>query len=482
MSELRCSRLPKSRWRTPVLVAAVAAVVASVGLGAPSAWFDEAATASMVRRSSASLVATVVDRTDAVHGLYYLVLQRWADLAGTDIVALRVPSALATVAGAVFVWALATRIRPGRYALVAAAVYIALPTITWAATEARSYSMDAAAATAITLLLLRAVDGGGVARWIAYAVAAALAASLFLYAALVVLAHAAGMLALAAGRRRIRPFLASSSGAGLLVLPLGMLAGRQSAQVSWIPPVGPHTAGAVALQWFTHAPVAAAPGLAMLAVGAVLLVRRGEPGRDPLDAALLIAWLVVPTVVLVLLSAAGGHLYLARYLIVSAPAAALVIAWGVARAGRRTAVVLLAVLIAASVPSYLGQRTPDAKASDWNLAVQRVEMLRGPSTGVYFASVQARAILHAYPSVFEGFADVALRASAASIDRMWDEVVGPEAAVGRTAGLRRLLVVDQPDRDAAATRRSLDAFRAAGFRAVRVLRGPWTTLTELDRS
>src|SRR4051812_47390120 len=79
------------RASTPSVAAAVGGFGVLVGVAwawSPSAWFDEAATLSAVRRPRGELL-DLVAHVDAVHGLYYLVAQGWANVVGDSVTSLR---------------------------------------------------------------------------------------------------------------------------------------------------------------------------------------------------------------------------------------------------------------------------------------------------------------------------------------------------------------------------------------------------------
>src|SRR5215471_4147651 len=83
---------------TLVVPAAVTLVVGLWGATARPYWADEVDTVSAVSRSLPQLVR-LLGHVDAVHGLYYLLLWPVAQVAGTGVLATRLPS-VAAMAGA----------------------------------------------------------------------------------------------------------------------------------------------------------------------------------------------------------------------------------------------------------------------------------------------------------------------------------------------------------------------------------------------
>ena len=71
----------------------VAFLLHMVALGRPGPWDDEAVTVLSVRRSLASLVKSLRFH-DLVHGPYYFVGHLWGSVFGTEVVNIRVLSAL----------------------------------------------------------------------------------------------------------------------------------------------------------------------------------------------------------------------------------------------------------------------------------------------------------------------------------------------------------------------------------------------------
>ena len=164
------------------------------------------------------------------------------------------------------------------------------------------------------------------------------------------------------------------------------------------------------------------------------------------------SWLLVPT-----LSLMTGEIFwagfTARYASYSAPAAALLMASGLAWLGGRRRWSLAAgtlVVVLASVPIYASQREPYAKnQSDW--ADIRVVLRERAAVGDAVAfdegvrpSRRPRLALHTYPAGFDGLLDVTLRAPYWQNSTWYDRTYSMEeaAARGRLNGVRRLWLVE----------------------------------------
>jgi mannosyltransferase len=427
----------------PWLAGAAGVLVSLAGAGTVSLWTDEAATVSAATRSLPELWA-LVQRIDAVHAAYYLLMHAWTSIAGTSPVALRLPSALAVGVAVVGVHRLLVVCGRRDAAVLGALVAIVLPRITWMGIEARSFGPSAAVATWATVLLVVALQRGGVGRWIGYALLVGTGTALNIYVALLVGAHAVTVVlarAVAPGRRAA--WLVSAALGGLSASPVVLLAAGQQGQL------GDNqlsllqiTRGVVVNQWFlggtptrvteTASPTEpwalAALGLAALcwglvALGTVSARRRGSGLMCVPTSAMrvLMPVLVVPVVVVVGYSLVVSPLYNPRYFTFAAPACAALVGLGIAalrRRGVRTGVVAVVVLL--SAPIWLSQRQVTAKSgTDWAAAAQVLEERGRPGDGVYFAPLDddpeevvertTGNVAVVYPGAFEGLVDVAER-------------------------------------------------------------------------
>jgi mannosyltransferase len=208
-----------------VSIGGAATVVSMIGSGTASLWGDEAASVLSAERSVPSLI-DMVQRVDAVHGLYYLGLHFWILLAGPSPFAVRAPSAVAVglcVAGVVV---LGTLLRGRRFGVFAGLLCAVLPRLTDVGSEARSYAFSAAIATWLTVVLVLILRSRAprARLWVAYGALLAIGTWLFLYLALIAVAHLAVLL-LPPGRGRLVRSWSIAVGSGLVAAsPLLLLA------------------------------------------------------------------------------------------------------------------------------------------------------------------------------------------------------------------------------------------------------------------
>lgn len=421
-----------ARWGTAPVAALLGtggALVGLAGAGIPSYWGDEAASVMSALRPWPSLAA-VLEQIDAVHGVYYAFLHVWVSVFGISEFATRLPSAIGVglvVAGTVV---LARQFGSMRFAVVAGIVCAILPRSTFMATEARSYALGTAAAVWITVLLVRLLQQPRrpVGLWLLYGAAVAASAYLFLYLLLMLAVHAAYVLVL--HREAVGRWALGAATAVILAVPIMYLGYQQRGQIGFLAHREYVTLPNIfVFQWF-EPNVAAALFWLLVILGVVAAIRfRGRLGL------LSAAWLVIPTVLLILGNYLVSPIYNVRYLSMSTPAAALLIAAGLVyvagRFGRPLLVggLALAVLGAFSLPTYLAQRSPWAKDSGSDLRQVSDFMAANARSGdaVVFdettkPSQKPRLSLRLYPAGFEGLEDVELVTAYDRTSSLWDAV------------------------------------------------------------
>jgi len=411
----------------------------------PSYWGDEAASIMSAERSLPSLVG-MLDNVDAVHGLYYLFLHGWIDLFGASELSTRLPSAIAIGIGAAGTVTLARFFMGSRVAIGGGLIFMILPRVTYMGSEARSTAMATAIGVWLTVLLvqaLRSVTGSRrrqIVLWSGYSLLLAVGIYLFLYVALLLPVHATVVLVLGyrhhVWRRTGVRWLGASLLGLLLAAPIFLAGAAQREQIAFIGR-RPHVtvSEAAVMQWFDTVPVAImAWALIAVALVAVFLRRSGThrwtslPTRSSL--LVFLAWMVVPSVILLVGTRLVTPMYSLRYLSLCAPAVGIVIAVGVAALAthwmRAAAVVALVAVI---VPTYAEQRGDYAKndGSDWRQVADIIAAEATPGDGVVFdQSVRPsripRLAMHVYPDAFRGLQDVTLTRSYADTGWLWDEV------------------------------------------------------------
>ncbi|WP_186403626.1 glycosyltransferase family 39 protein [[Actinomadura] parvosata] len=150
------------RAASALVLAGPAALAGALGLwriDGPSYWADEGVSVSIASRPLADLPA-ILAHMDLVHGLYYVLLHLVASIAGTDEIAMRLPSVLATTVGAAVLAALGRRLLSPAAGLLAGLIYALLPVVSRYAQEARQYAMVSALLISTTYLLVVAIGSG----------------------------------------------------------------------------------------------------------------------------------------------------------------------------------------------------------------------------------------------------------------------------------------------------------------------------------
>ncbi|GAA5096269.1 glycosyltransferase family 39 protein [Microbacterium yannicii] len=446
------------RMHPALIVGVIGTVIGFAGSWIPSYWGDEAASVLSASRTWPSLGAMLL-QIDGVHGLYYGFLKVWTALFGTSEAATRAPSAIAVgfmVAGTVV---LARRFVGTRIAVIAGIIAAVLPRATYMAGETRSYAIGAAAAVWITVLLVRTVRPDASRRlWLVYGLACAAAMYLFLYLGLVLVVH--GIVVALLSRARWRMWARAAGFALLLAVPILVVGAIQREQIGFLARRHYATAANILTkQWFGYPLLAVAAWLLILTAAAWLIL--ALVGRRPLGArmrltVLTLTWLVAPTVLLLIGNALLAPMYNVRYLSFCAPAAAVLVALGIATIGETvvshwrpalTAVIATA-LVAASIPVYIGQRAPWAKdgGSDWRAVAEYVQ--RNASGGVVLfdqttkPSRDPRLALDIYPRAFAALDDIALEAPFVARTRLWDRVADNADVTSEITGASQAWAVE----------------------------------------
>jgi mannosyltransferase len=428
---------PPGRLLDPWLMAVVAAVISAAWACRPSLWFDEGATISASASRTLPELWKLLGHIDAVHGLYYLLMHGWFAVFPPTEFWSRLPSALAIGTAAAGITVFTKQFVPGRAtALCAGAVFAILPRTTWAGMEARSYAFAAAAAVWLTVLLVAAVRRNRPRLWLCYALGLMLSILLNLNLVLLVLVYAAMLPLLAPEKCRKSPVIwwaVSSAVAVGIMTPFIVFAHGQIWQVNWIYPVSWHYAFDIILrQYFDHS-VPFAILTAVLIVGAIVARLAGARGPAGDVRELLIigaAWIVIPTGLTVVYSAISEPVYFPRYLIFTAPAAAVVLAVCVVTIARKPWPIAGAVLVfaVAALPNYLfTQRWPYAKEGwDYSQVADLISSHAAPGdclmadNTVPWRPGPIRAVLATRPAAFRSLIDVERGVYGPKVGWLWD--------------------------------------------------------------
>jgi mannosyltransferase len=430
--------VPRHRGRLldPLTIAALAAVVSGIGASRPSLWFDEGATISASASRSLSQLWRLLGHIDAVHGLYYLLMHSWFALFPPTEFWSRVPSCLAVGAAAAGVVVFVKQFSSRCIAVCSGVVFAILPRVTWAGIEARPYAMEAAAAAWLTVLLVASVRRERPWLWLLYGLALMSSILLSVNLSLLVPVYAAVLAVLARGKSAVMWWAATSVAALGIMTPFMVFAHRQVWQVRWISTLRRNIVlDVVHRQYFDHSVAfAILAGLVMVAapVAAVLARRagRGEPDSDTRRLLMVCAaWIVVPTAVTLVYSAIGEPVYYPRYLILTAPAMAVVLAVCVVTVARKPWAIagVLILFAAAAFPNYLfTQRGPYAKEG-WDYS-QVADVISHAASGdcllvdntVPWKPGPIRALLATRPAAFAPLADVGRGAEGPDRGALWD--------------------------------------------------------------
>lgn len=447
-------------WRLLVFgFSAVAFMVNVAWTWVPLPWRDESATWLSTDRSLDQL-RSMLGFVDGVHGLYYLTLRAWTPLFSDSLFSLRAYSAVGVAVGVALVMLAATRMVGPVAAVAAGVIYAVLPPVTWAASEARSYAWSAAFACAVTLAFWVAMSKDGWRWWAGYAVVLVVAVHWFVYI-LLVLPAVALCLPWLTRARRWRALVATAV-AVLACLPFAYLVSTQSSQVSWLATF-PVTAVDVTMGVFWGTvPSAQYIGSALLIACLGVAGYSWARGRDRAALTYLVAWLLIPSIVLVALHPLV-QLYHRRYLLMCLPALAILLGVLVDRLRRwwlRTLMVILVVAIC--VPGYQASREADSKLTPAS-AADDLAAHAEPGDGLYVVDADVNALGWSFPEQVRGLVNLSQ-----PVDDAWrsHDLFPPSVPVaklgGRLDAVDRVWIWSLPD----GVDDAVSAFAEAGFRKV----------------
>jgi mannosyltransferase len=436
-----------------VLVAAFAIAVSAAGAARPSLWFDEAATISAGTRTVAQLLR-LLGNIDAVHGAYYLLMHGWFTVFPATEFWSRFSSCLAVGLAAAGVVTVAKQFAGRSVAVTAGVVFAILPRITWAGIEARSYALTAAVAVWLTVLLV--ISGRRPGVWVAYGAGLAAATVLNVFMVLLVLPHAVFVVTLR-DRRSVVAWAAATFAAVLAVAPFLFFCRTQIAQVRWISPLSGRTVGEVLREQYFDDSLAFAvcAGVILLLPLAFRRLRPADPGVRALIR-LAVAWMLLPTAVLLLYSVVAEPIYYPRYLTYTSPAMALLL--GVCIVAivrtRERATALVAVLAVAATPNFLiVQRGPYAKEGmDFSQVADVITAHAAPGDCLIMDNTTTwmpgpiRPLTAARPAAYAKLVDPGRGTRAADRNRLWDAHLGIWGVADKVRACTVLWTVSQRDR------------------------------------
>lgn len=424
---------PPNRFLDPLIVAMLATVVSGAWASRPSLWFDEGATISASASRTLPELWKLLGHIDAVHGLYYLLMHGWFTIFPPTEFWSRVPSCLAVGAAAAGVVVFAKPFSDQTTALCAGIAFAILPRVTWAGIEARSSALSVATAVWLTVLFVSTVHRNRPWQWLGYALMSMLSILVNINLVLLVLVYATMLPLLARGKAPVIWWIVSTTAALGTMTPFMMFTHGQVSQVQWISGLNRNLfLDVVHRQYFDHSvPFAVLAGVVIVAAIAARLAGARPPGGDTRWLLLASAlWIIVPTATVLIYSATVEPIYYPRYLILTAPATAVVLAVCIVTIARRPwpiagVVVLFAV---AAFPNYLvTQRGPYGKEGwDYSQVADVISTHATPGdcllvdNTVPWRPGPIRALLATRPAAFRSLIDVGRGFYGPKVGALWD--------------------------------------------------------------
>ena len=449
-------RVPTS---DPLIVGVLGAAVSLVGAGRPSFWYDEAATISAAYSRSLGQLWRMLGNVDAVHGLYYLLMHGWFQIFPPTEFWSRAPSGLAIGGAAAGVVVLGKQFSSRTVAVSSGVVCGILPRTTWAGIEARPYAMSMMAAVWLTVLLVVAARRESRWVWLSYGIALALSILLDMYLVLVLMVHVVFMCAFQRGRTVLVPFAITSVLAVCALAPFAIEVVGQVQQIKWIAPIGHRTIEDVTVQqYFERSPPFAI--LSALVVAAAIVVWRCTSAKlDETDRQLLtlaVAWLVVPTALIVVWSALVHPIYTPRYLSFTSPAMALIlgVCIGALAVKPWVATALVSLFAIAAAPNYVrAQRNAYAKyGMDYSQVADLITAKAAPgecllvNDTVTFMPAPMRPLMAARPDAYRKLIDLTLWQRATDRNDVFDTNLIPEVVAQPLSRCGVVWIITQADK------------------------------------
>ena len=443
----------------PLIVGLFAAAISLAGAARPSFWYDEAATISASYSRSLGQLWRMLGNVDAVHGLYYALMHGWFQLFPPTEFWSRAPSGLAVGGAAAGVVVLGGQFSSRTVAVASGVSCAILPRTTWAGIEARPYALSMMAAVWLTVLLVVAARRNTARGWLSYGVVLALSIVLDAYLVLLVLAHLTFIWLFQRARKVLVRFaITSGTAAGALAPFLAAVAG-QSHQIRWVPPIGHRTIEDVVVQqYFDRSPPFAVLSALVVAAAIVLWLSRSarlaQGDRQLLTIA--IAWLSIPTTLIVIWSALLHPIYTPRYLAFTAPAMALILGVCTAAVTARpwAAAALVGLFAVAAAPNYVrAQRNPYAKyGMDYSQVADLITAKAAPgdcllvNDTVTFMPAPMRPLMAARPDAYRKLIDLTLWQRATDRNDVFDTNLIPQVVAGPLSHCGVVWIITQADK------------------------------------
>lgn len=314
----RTGPAPWTAWFALVPALAIAAV-SLIGAGTREIWADELATYHAITITWSEL-GRLFTNLDIIHSFYYLVMRGWIAVAGDSLLALRIPSMAALALTGAVVTLIGRRLVSTPVGVVAGLLLAIIPSVSRYAQEIRSFAFVTLLATLSTYLLLRALERPTGRRWVLYTAATALTGLVHFMGITVVGGQLLYLLLTTTRADEIRRwrFAGALGAVVLIVLPLPAMAQHQSGQVAWVTTNAAKTKGFLGRVMLSDDVAWILIPLALL--GVLVLWQRHRAA-----AVMLIVWAVAP-IVFGLVTVSMLHLFVARYMLFTVPAWALLAA------------------------------------------------------------------------------------------------------------------------------------------------------------
>jgi mannosyltransferase len=435
-----------------------AAAVSLAGAARPSFWYDEAATISASYSRSLGQLWRMLGNVDAVHGLYYLLMHGWFCVFPPTEFWSRAPSALAVGGTAAGVVVLGRQMSTRTVAVAAGVICAILPRTTWAGIEARPSALSMMAAVWLTVLLVVAVRRRNAWVWAAYGCALTMAIVLDVYLMLLLPAYGILLCVFQRHRKVLLPFAIASAIALSAVVPFALAVVGQAHQIKWVAPIGHRTIEDVTVQqYFERNPPFAILSVLVVA-GAIVVSRRSSARKINADRRLLtlaIAWLVIPTALIVTWSATVHPIYTPRYLTFTVPAMALALGVCVAAVAFKPwlAAALVILFTVAAIPNYVRTQTnPYAKyGMDYSQVADLITAKAASgdcllvNDTVTFMPAPMRPLLAARPDAYRKLDDLTLWKRATELNDVFDTNLIPEVVAGPLSRCSVVWIITQAD-------------------------------------
>src|SRR5246127_3780334 len=443
----------------PLIVGVLAAAVSLGAAGRPSFWYDEAATISASYSRSLGQLWQMLRNVDAVHGLYYLLMHGWFQIFPPTEFWSRAPSGLAAGGAAAGVVVLAKQFSSRTVAIASGVVCAILPRTTWAGIEARPYAFSMMAAVWLTALLVVAARRESRWLWVCYGIGLAMSILLDMYLPLLLLAHVVYIVAFRRSRTVVVPFAITSLLTVGVLAPFMLKVVGQVHQIKWIAPIGRRTIEDVVVQqYFERSPPFAVLS-ALVIAAAIILWLKGSAQLAAADRQLLsiaVAWLVMPTALVVAWSAAMHPIYTPRYLSFTAPAMALAlgVCIGALAVKPWVATALVSLFAFAAAPNYVrAQRNPYAKyGMDYSQVADLITAKAAPgdcllvNDTVTFMPAPMRPLMAARPDAYRKLVDLTLWQRATDRNDVFDTNLIPEVVAKSLSQCRVVWIITQADK------------------------------------